>query len=92
VLRRSSDISTLVEDLRVLHVTVAQPIWHLELNQDVDCSDETNVGCACITQSLFKVTQVPVGLHQNDSLAQGFTGMGLRRVAWLQGIRIRPQE
>ena len=42
--RRSKDISTLVEDLRVLHMAVAKPLRHFQLLEDFDRPSKMVVG------------------------------------------------
>ena len=68
--RRREDVFTIVEDLRVLHVTVAQAGWHFELREDVDRLSKVIVGGAIVTKPLFELAHMNVSFSQDDA----FTG------------------
>ena len=67
--RRSKDISTLVEDLRVLHMAVAKPLRHFQLLEDFDRPSKMVVGSANVAQRLFKPSSKTVNKAQNDAFS-----------------------
>jgi hypothetical protein len=64
--RGSKDIPTVIEDLRVLHMAVAQPLRHLQLIEDFDRPSKMLIGCVNVAQRLFEPTAKTVYKTEND--------------------------